>query len=189
MRDRDIQLIADAGSSVSHTPTSEATRGGGITPVKRMLQGGVNVALGTDGPMVDTSVDMVEQMKAARLFQNQLHLDPMGLDPWTSLEMATIRAARSIGMQGEIGSIEVGKRADIAVFDITTPWSTVNYGVVGALVHSVRGLDATHVFVDGVPVLEDRQYAIVTSDELTSILDDARGRGRAAAQRAGLISA
>lgn len=189
VRDHDIELIAEAGSSVSHTPTSEATRGGGITPVKRMLEAGVNVALGTDGPMVDTSVDMVEQMKAARLFQNQLHLDPLGLDPWTSLEMATIRAAKSIGMQNEIGSIEVGKRADIAVFDVMTPWSTVNYGAVGALVHSVRGLDATHVFVDGVPILEDREYTIVSAEELTSIIEDARGRGKAAAQRAGLLPA
>lgn len=187
VRDHDIELIANAGASVSHTPTSESSRGGGITPVRRMLRAGVNVALGTDGPMVDTSVDMVEQMKAVRLFQNQLHLDPMGVDPWTSLEMATIRAARAVGWDDQIGSLEVGKRGDLAVFDLNTPWSTVNHGAVGALVHSVRGLDAVHVLVDGVAVVEDGHYARLSEDEVAEILDDARGRGRAAAQRAGLI--
>lgn len=136
VRDHDIELIADAGSSVSHTPTAESSRGGGITPVRRMLQAGVNVGLGTDGPMVDTSVDMVEQMKTVRLIQNQLHLDPMAVDPWTSLEMATIRAARAIGWDDHIESLQPGKRADLAVFDLDTPWSTVNYGPVSALVHS-----------------------------------------------------
>lgn len=188
VRDRDIELIAAAGSSVSHTPTSESSRGGGITPVRRMLQAGVNVGLGTDGPMVDTSVDMVEQMKVVRLIQNQLHLDPMAVDPWTSLQMATIRAARAIGWGEEIGSLEVGKRADLAVFDLDTPWSTVNYGPVSALVHSARGLDAVHVLVDGVPVIEDRRYAQVSADQVSDILVDARGRGRAAAVRAGVLA-
>lgn len=95
----------------------------------------MNVALCTDGPMVNTSVDMVEQTKAVRLLQKQLHLDALGVDPWTSLEMATIRAARAIGWDDEIGSLEAGKKDDIAVFDLDTPWSTVNYGAVGALVH------------------------------------------------------
>lgn len=187
VRDRDIELIADSGASVSHTPTSEASRAGGVTPVKRMLAGGVNVALGTDGPMVDTSVDMVEQMKAVRLFQNQLHLDPCAVDPWTALEMATIKAAQAIGWSDAIGSLEVGKRGDVLVFDLDTPWSTVNHGAIGALVHSVRGLDATHVLVDGEVLLSDGRFARTSDAEVKAILEDARGRGMAAAKRAGLI--
>ena len=103
--------------------------------------------------------------------------------------MATIEAAAALGLDAQIGSLEPGKRADVAVFDLNTPWSTVNHGAVGALVHSVRGLDAAHVLVDGVAVIEDGRYARLSGDEVSEILDDARGRGRAAAQRAGLIPA
>lgn len=69
---------------------------------------------------------MVEQMKAVRLPQNQLHLNPLRVDPWASLEMATIRAAQAIGWDDEIGSREAGRKADIAVFDLDTRWSMVN---------------------------------------------------------------
>lgn len=187
VRDRDIELIAASGASVSHTPTSESTRAGGITPVRRMMNAGVNVALGTDGPMVDTSVDMVEQMKSVRLFQNQLHLDPLAIDPWTALEMATIRAARCIGVGDQLGSLEVGKRGDLVAFDIDTPWASVGHGAVGTLVHSVRGLDARHVAVDGELLVEDGRYTRWTDDGIAELLEEARGRSAAAASRAGLL--
>ena len=186
VRDRDMELIATSGASVSHTPTSESTRAGGITPVRRMLNAGINVALGTDGPMVDTSVDMVEQMKFVRLFQNQLHLDPLAIDPWTALEMATIRAARCIGVGEELGSLEVGKRGDLVAFDLETPWSTVSHGAVGALVHSVRGLDARHVAVDGELLVEDGRFTRWSDEAIAELLAEARGRASAAAVRAGL---
>ena len=79
----DIGLIAQSQASVVYTPTSEAIRGGGIGPAAAMARAGVNVALGSDGPMVDYSVDMVEQMKACSMFQNVKHFDPMHNAPGT----------------------------------------------------------------------------------------------------------
>jgi 5-methylthioadenosine/S-adenosylhomocysteine deaminase len=108
-RDRDIDLIAQSGASVSHTPTSESARGGGITPIRRFREAGVLVALGSDGPMVDTSVDMVEQMKSVVLFQNQLHLDPSAVTPFEALEMSTIEAAKAIGLEDRLGFDRAGK--------------------------------------------------------------------------------
>ncbi len=119
--DTDLRLMADAGASLVYTPTSEATRGGGIGPIAPAIARGVNVALGSDGPMVDYSVDMVEQMKACSFLQNTKHLDPTVMPPERCLEMATINAARALGLDDEIGSLQPGKLADIAVFDLNTP--------------------------------------------------------------------
>jgi 5-methylthioadenosine/S-adenosylhomocysteine deaminase len=173
-RDHDIELIAASGATVSHTPTSESARGGGITPVARMRKEGILVALGTDGPMVDTSVDMVEQMKVVTLFQNQLHNSGTAIRPLEALAMATIDAAEMLGLAGEIGSLEPGKRADIAVFDLATPHSAIWHEPVAALVGSARGTDAKAVVVDGEVLLRDGAPVRYDADAVAGILVEAR---------------
>jgi 5-methylthioadenosine/S-adenosylhomocysteine deaminase len=173
-RDRDIELIAASGAAVSHTPTSESVRGGGITPVARMRREGVLVALGTDGPMVDTSVDMVEQMKSAILFQNQLHRSATALRPLDVLAMATIEAAELLGLADEIGSLEAGKRGDLAVFDLSTPHTSIWHDPVAALVGSARGTDARAVVVDGEVLVRDGAFTRYDADAVAAILAEAR---------------
>jgi 5-methylthioadenosine/S-adenosylhomocysteine deaminase len=176
LRDRDIELVAAAGAPISHTPTSESARGGGITPVKRMRDAGINVVLGTDGPMVDTTVDMVEQMKAVGLFQNQVHNDHSAVPPRQALRMATIDAARAVGLDGQIGSLEPGKQADIAVFDLDVPWAGVWRDPVATLVHSLRGRDVRWLSVAGEVLVRDGRLTRVDDDEIAAVLDEARRR-------------
>jgi 5-methylthioadenosine/S-adenosylhomocysteine deaminase len=197
-RDRDMELIAASGASVSHTPTSESARGGGITPVKRLRDAGVRVHLGSDGPMVDTSVDMVEQMKAVTLFQSQLHRDPLALTPLEALAMATCDAAAALGLDDRIGSLEVGKRADLAIFDLATPRAAICHDPVAGLVGSARGGDARWVLVDGEPLVLDGVFTRHDAAAVEAIVDEARARStellaradvpanRAAADRAAL---
>src|SRR5207302_10021132 len=130
-------------------PTSESMRGGGIGPIANARRAGVTVALGTDGPMVDYSVDMVEQMKACTLMQHVRHLDPTRMPAECSIEMATINAAKALGLDGEIGSLEPGKLADIALFDLDTPHSSPANNPIASLVFSARGPDAHTVLVNG----------------------------------------
>lgn len=153
----DIAMIAQSGAAVAYTPTSEAVRGGGIGPIAPMCAAGVNVALGSDGPMVDYSVDMVEQMKACSMLQNARHLDPTAMPPERCLELATINAARALGLDDEIGSLEAGKRADIAIFDLTTPQASPANNPLASLVYSARGTDAHTVFVNGDAVVRERR--------------------------------
>ena len=182
----DFELIAGVGASVSHTPSSESARGGGIAPIRQMLEAGVNVALGTDGPMVDATVDMVEQMKLARLLQNQAHADPMALSPETVLEMATIRGAVALGLADEVGALEAGKRADLAIFDLATVQSSVWHKPVSSLVHSARGTDARWVIVDGDVVLRDGRFTRIDDRGIKDLLEEARARSREVIDRAGL---
>ena len=129
----DLRLMANSGASLVYCPTSEAVRGGGIGPATPAVEAGVNVALGSDGPMVDDSVDMVEQMKACS-FAGVKHLDPTVMPAERCLEMATINAAKAIGLDDEIGSLEPGKLADIAMFDLNTPHASPAINPVASLV-------------------------------------------------------
>lgn len=176
LRDRDVELVAQSGATISHTPTSESSRGAGVTPVRRYRDAGIVVGLGTDGPMVDTSVDMVEQMKAVMLFQNQLHRDPTTVPPEDALAMATIDAARTIGLEREIGSLEPGKRGDIVAFDLESPRCSPWYDPVATLVQSARGADARHVLVDGEPLVRDGALVRYDRDAVREIVAEARAR-------------
>ena len=145
----DLEQMAHVGASMVYTPTSESIRGGGIGPAAAAMRAGVLMTLGTDGPMVDYSVDMVEQMKVATLMQHVRHLDPTRMPVERVVEMATINGARALGLAAEIGSLEPGKRADIAVFDQVKPWIGVLHRPITSLVTAGSGSDAKWVLVDG----------------------------------------
>jgi 5-methylthioadenosine/S-adenosylhomocysteine deaminase len=181
----DLRLMADAGASLVYTPTSEAVRGGGIGPIAPAVAAGVNVALGSDGPMVDYSVDMVEQMKACSFLQNAKHLDPTIMPPETCLEMATINAARALGMDREIGSLEVGKLADIAVFDLATPRAAPANNPITSLVYSARGTDAHTVFVNGREVVSEGR--LTTFMQVPELIAAVTARSREITAAAGLV--
>ena len=183
-RDRDIELIAASGASISHTPTSEAARAGGFAPVKRFRDAGVPVHLGSDGPMVDTSVDMVEQMKVAMLTQNQLHGDPLALTPEDVLAMATTDGARALGLEERIGSLEPGKRADVAFFDLETPAAGVWHDPVAALVQGARAGAVRDVLVDGMPLVRNGQLTRADRKAVREIVGEARARASELLDRA-----
>ena len=180
----DLRLIADSGASLIYCPTSEAVRGGGIGPAAPALAAGVNVALGSDGPMVDDSVDMVEQMKACSFLQGVKHLDPTIMPAERCIEMATINAAQAIGLDAEIGSLEPGKLADIAIFDLDTPHASPATNPIASLVHSARGTDAHTVFVNGREVVSDRK--LTTFTDTKRLFATARARAQEIVTKAGL---
>jgi 5-methylthioadenosine/S-adenosylhomocysteine deaminase len=184
--DTDLRLMANAGASLVYTPTSEATRGGGVGPIAPAVAHGVNVALGSDGPMVDYSVDMVEQMKACSFLQNAKHLDPTIMPPETCLEMATINAATALGLESEIGSLEPGKLADVAIFDLNTPRAAPAVNPITSLVYSAKGTDVHAVIVNGELVLRDGK--LTKFEPVRDLLDTVKARSLEIINKAGLIA-
>lgn len=180
----DIEQMAAVGANFVYTPTSEAIRGGGISPFANAHRAGVNVALGTDGPMVDYSVDMVEQMKVCSLMQHVRHLDPTRMPVERTLEMATINAAKALGLEKEIGSLEAGKRADIAIFDLRKPYVGVLHRPLSSFVCAGKGSDARAVLVDGQVVYRDGRFARLADGE--GAIAEAEKVGRAIVEKAGL---
>jgi 5-methylthioadenosine/S-adenosylhomocysteine deaminase len=180
----DIEHMARCGASFVYTPTSESIRGGGIGPFANAHRAGVTVALGTDGPMVDYSVDMVEQMKACTLMQHVRHLDPTRMPAERTIEMATINAATALGLEQEIGSLEPGKRADIAIFDLAKPYVGVLHRPISSFVYAGKGSDARAVLVDGEIVYRDGRFTHVAGP--AEIIAEAERIGQALLAEAGL---
>jgi 5-methylthioadenosine/S-adenosylhomocysteine deaminase len=180
---RELDHVARCDASCVTNPVSNAYSCDGIAPVRGMLEAGVNVGLGSDGAYVNCSLDMVEQMKFACLIQNVTHYDPTFLTAERALEMATINGARALGLDHEIGSLEVGKRADIAIFDLDRAHSTVANRPVSALVFSAHGTDVDTVLVNGEVVLRHGELRFEHEQE---ILSDARRLARETIERAGI---
>jgi len=184
LKDREIDAIARAGASVVSNPVSNAYSCDGIAPLKQMFQAGVNVGLGSDGPYVNCSTDMVEQMKFAALLQNVTHYDPTLMSSERVIEMATINTAKAMGIDHLVGSLEVGKRADIAVFDLQKPHVMVGNRPIGALVFGAHGSDVDTVMVNGKVLL--REGRMVGFDREQEVLDEAPRRAAEVIERAGL---
>jgi 5-methylthioadenosine/S-adenosylhomocysteine deaminase len=180
---REIAAVARAGASCVTCPVSNAYSCDGVAPLRDMLAAGVNVGLGSDGSYVNCSVDMVEQMKFAALIQNVTHMDPGFMTAERTLEMATINGARALGLDHEIGSLEAGKRADVAVFDLDKAHASVGNRPVSALVFSAHGTDVDTVLVNGEVVLRGGNLRFGSERE---VLDDARRIARETIERAGL---
>ena len=154
--DTDITLMRESGCSVVVTPVSEAVQGLGTGRYSAMTRAGINCALGSDGALSGASADMMEQIKACLLLQNANLLDPTALSPALCLEMATIRAAKALGLEHVIGSIEPGKRADIAIFDLRGPHIQVAHRPISNLVCSGSRRDVHTVLINGKVLMRDR---------------------------------
>lgn len=177
MDDDDIARCGRAGIHVAHIPKGNAT-GGTRAPTSALRRAGTGMALGTD----NMHADMVEVLRWA-LAIGRLQED--GVDdfwqPTDVLRMATIDGARAMGLADRIGSIEVGKRADLVAFDFRRPHLVPCVNPTGNLVHVAQGRDVEHVWVDGLQVVESGQP---TQADLGSILQDAQQASLALWQRA-----
>ncbi|MBP1860134.1 amidohydrolase family protein [Rhizobium herbae] len=157
----EIELIANHRVSVAHNPVSNMKLASGIALVGDMLAAGIPVGIGTDGEKENNNFDMFEEMKVASLLGKLKDLDAAAMDSWQVLRMATITGAKAIGLDDEIGSIEVGKRADIIAVRTDTPRMTPLFGegpyfnLQHNLVHAVRGGDVSLTMVDGQILVED----------------------------------
>jgi len=164
--EEEIEILAERGAGVVHNPISNMCLGSGIAPVPDMLSRGVTVALGTDGACCNNTLDMVETMKAAALIHKVGRCDPAVISAPDVLRMATINGARVLGLQHEIGSIEVGKKADLIILDLTKARTTPNFDPVASLVYSSRGSDVETVIVDGEFLMKDRSVKVFEEEEI-----------------------
>jgi 5-methylthioadenosine/S-adenosylhomocysteine deaminase len=151
----DILLLSDRDVKVSHNPESNMKLASGIAPVPQLLAAGVCVGLGTDGAASNNNLDLFLEMDTAAKLHKVNCLDPTVLDSETVLRMATIDAARALGLADGVGSIEPGKKADIIVIDTRRPHLTPMYHPVSHLVYAARGSDVSTVIINGRMVMED----------------------------------
>ena len=161
-----IQRMARQQTNITHCPSSNLKLGSGIAPIPEMLKAGCRVALGADGAPCNNRLDGFEEMRLAALIQKP-RLGPDALPAAQVLEMATLGGARALGLEPEIGSIEVGKRADIVVLDLGGPHAQPDgTDLVSRLVYSARAADVRHVVVDGKVVVRDGVLRTIKIEEI-----------------------
>ncbi|KAK7965989.1 uncharacterized protein PG986_000266 [Apiospora aurea] len=156
--DVNLPILKQSQMTVAHNPASNLKLASGIAKVSRILEVGVNVALGTDGAPCNNSYDMLREMHLASILHKGSLMDAGSTGAHEALEMATIRGAKALGLEADIGSLEVGKKADLVVLDVRASWAAPwNPGMfahgdmdpVSLVVGSCTGRDVTHVMVDG----------------------------------------
>ena len=153
----DMEIMARCGVSVAHNPQSNMKLASGIAPVSRMLEAGINVGIGTDGPSSNNDLDMWEELRTASLLQKVAMLNPCALTAYQTLRMATVHGAKAIGREGELGVIAPGALADLMLVDMRRPHLSPQNDLIANLVYCGKASDVDTVIVDGQVVVKEHQ--------------------------------
>src|SRR3954451_2165302 len=167
----ELETLKRLRVGVVHNPQSNMKLASGVAPVPKMLTGGIRVGLGTDGAASNNDLNMWEEMDTAAKLHKVFSGDPKVLSAEEAFEMATIRGAQALHLDREIGSIEVGKRADVVIIERDDLNQVPLYNVYSDLVYATKAADVITVIINGKTVMRDRK--LLTLDE-TAIKESAR---------------
>ena len=165
-----MEVLQTTGTHVSHCPSSNLKLASGIARVVEMLEREISVSLGADGAPCNNRLDMFTEMRTAALLQKVSH-GPESLPALTALRMATINGAKALGLADEIGSIEIGKRADLVLMNLNSLNAVPSFDPVSTIVYAAEPSNVETVIIDGKIVMSKRE--LLTLDE-SSVLAEAR---------------
>lgn len=164
--DMEIDILAQRQVKIVHAPESNMKLSSGVARVSEMEANGVTVALGTDGCASNNNLDMFQEMDSTAKIHKVVSMDPVTMPAETVLKMATAGGAAVLGLEDEIGSIEVGKKADIVVVDLRQPHLVPLYNPISTLVYSASGADVRDVVVNGKILMRNRTFLNLDPDEI-----------------------
>jgi 5-methylthioadenosine/S-adenosylhomocysteine deaminase len=176
--EKEIELLAQNGVGVSHNPESNMKLASGVAPLPRMLSGGIKVGLGTDGCASNNNLDMFQEMDTAAKLHKVHWGDPTLCSAVEVVAMASSGGASALGMRGELGSLEPGKKADIITIDLNQPHLTPMYEPCSHLVYAARGADVRDVIIDGRMVMLKRQLVDMDEQEIMGKVREVASRIR-----------
>jgi 5-methylthioadenosine/S-adenosylhomocysteine deaminase len=171
----EMDIIKERGVNISHNPVSNMKLASGISPVAKMLDKGINVSLGTDGAASNNNMDMLEEMKIAALGQKVNTFDPTVLKADDVFKMATIGGATALGLSDELGTIKVGKKADLILVNMKAPHLAPYRHPISHLVYAANGGDVDTVICNGQILMHGRE--LLTLDE-KAVLEEAEEAAR-----------
>lgn len=166
LTDEDIAIIAARKAGISHNPESNAKLASGIAPVPEILRSGIPVGLGTDGCASNNNLDLFHEMDMAAKLHKAASFDPTTMDARTVVEMATIGGAKAIGLGTHIGSLEVGKQADVVIIDTARSHLSPIYHPESHIVYAAKSSDVRHVMVDGRVRVRNRNVLNLDVEEI-----------------------
>ncbi len=165
---QEIRLLAEHGCHVAHCPSSNLKLASGIAPVMEKLEHGINVGLGTDGAASNNRLDMFTEMRLAALLAKGQSRNAAALPAHRALAMATIHAAKALGIDRLTGSLAIGKAADITAVDLSALETQPCYDVASHLVYAAGRENVSHVWVNGRLVLDERRLTTIDTRELNA---------------------
>ncbi|MCK9800165.1 TRZ/ATZ family hydrolase [Pseudomonas sp. MAFF 302030] len=164
--DDDLALLVETNSSVIHCPESNLKLASGFCPVERLWLAGVNVAIGTDGAASNNDLDLLGETRTAALLAKAVAGSATALDAHRALRMATLNGARAMGLESEVGSLEVGKAADLVAFDLSGLAQQPIYDPVSQLIYATGRDCVKHLWVAGKQLLDDHRLTRLDEEQL-----------------------
>lgn len=164
--DTDIQVLRDSGAHVVHCPESNLKLASGFCPVQKLLDNGINVALGTDGAASNNDLSLFGEMRTAAMLAKAVASDAAALSAHQTLRMATLNGAHALGLGHKIGSIEAGKAADLVAVQLNELETLPMFNPVSQLVYTDNSHRVSHVWVNGKALLRDRKLTTLDQAEV-----------------------
>ncbi|WPP01251.1 TRZ/ATZ family hydrolase [Pseudomonas sp. HR96] len=184
INDADLAMLVETNTSVLHCPESNLKLASGFCPVERLWQAGVNVAIGTDGAASNNDLDLLGETRTAALLAKAVAGSASALDAHRALRMATLNGARALGLEDEIGSLELGKAADLTAFDLSGLAQQPVYEPVSQLIYASNRDCVRHVWVAGKQLLDDRRLTRMDAAQLHATACEWGAKIAAAAHKA-----
>lgn len=166
LNDKEIETLATHGVHISHCPESNLKLASGFCPVQKLSNAGINVALGTDGAASNNDLDMFSEMRTAAMLAKAVAKDASAVSAEQALRMATINGAKALGMEKEIGSLEVGKAADIIAIDLSALETQPLYHPMSQIVYAANRQQVSDVWVAGSHVVKNHQLTTLDTEQL-----------------------
>jgi len=176
LNDEDIQLLVEHGVHVVHCPESNLKLASGFCPVIKLLKAGINVAIGTDGSASNNDIDMLGEIRSAALLAKGMSKQADALPAHQALRMATINGAKALGLEDTIGSLEIGKQADLFAINLNSIETQPVYDVVSTLIYSANRSQITDLWVAGKQLMENQR--LTTLDETALLACVAQWQGK-----------
>ncbi len=173
---RDIEILAQYQVGVVHNPESNMKLASGIAPVPQMLKAGIPVALGTDGASSNNNLDMLQELRTCALLHKVNTLDPTALPAYQALEMATGNGAKALRLDGQIGQLAKGKKADMVLCKLDQAHLIPRYDLIANLVYSGQAADVDTVIIDGNIIMQDRIIRTFNEEEVLAQAKQAAAR-------------
>lgn len=161
--EKDMEILKRKGVSVITNPASNMKLGNGFAPVPRLMEYGINVCLGTDGASSNNTLNLFHELSLLTLIHKGANETAQCVSAGEGFRIATINGARAIGLESRIGSLEAGKKADMAILNLNTPSLTPRNNLLAGLCYSANGSEVETVIIDGKITMEDRR--VLTMDE------------------------
>lgn len=167
LSDEDFSILQEASAlGIAHNPQSNMKLASGIAPVQRMLDAGLTVGIGTDGASSNNNLDFLEEVRTATLLQKVGTMDSTALPAGKCLQMATLLGSKAINQDDQLGTLEVGKKADLLILDFNKPHLVPRHNIISHLVYAAQSSDIQTVMINGQIVMENRQMKTVDEERV-----------------------